>query len=151
MGSIKPRLLHNPVILAIGQGCGFRANQPVQMNEVVTQVLVLTGFGEAEIREYGKTVKKAGEDDYEGGLRDLRRKIHFAFRNQRGQSKGAKSTPYCKVPLTTLVKSGNWALTEFGAIMAKRLSEETFRATPATAPVAAKTAPTQVSPQTANV
>ena len=134
MSSIKPRVLHNAVLLALGRGSGFRAGHSVAMSAVVVDVLSQTGFGGAEIRLYGAEVAKSGEDHYEAGLRSLRRKIHFAFRNQRGQSKGSKGTTYCKVPLTKLVRTSQWALTPFGVLVAKRLNETPFRVTPAVSP-----------------
>lgn len=132
MPSVKTRNLYNAVVLSIGRRAGFKANSSVAIDDVVADVLELSGFGDAEILELGQSLAKAGEDPMDVGRKDLRRKVHFAHRNQRAASKGSKSTSYCKTPLTVLVKAGQWALTEFGAITARRMDEGIWTVTTAT-------------------
>jgi len=122
MQEIKPRNFHNPVVVALGRLSRFKAGEPIDMNRVVEAVLTDVGFGADEIRDYGTLHADEDEDPAAVGMKLLRRKIHFAFRNQSGQSKGARGTTYSRTPMTQLVSIGKWALTETGAVVARRLT-----------------------------
>ena len=130
MSVVKTRNLYNAVVIAIGRRTKYRSNISVPIDEVVNDVLLLSGFGDPEILAYGTSLAQDGEDAMKAGRKDLRRKIHFAHRNQRCSSKGSKATGYSKTPLTVLEKVGHWSLTDFGALLARRMDEGVWQTCP---------------------
>lgn len=105
--SLTASALFDRVVLAIAQEAGFEAEAAVDRDAVIERM---------------KANELTHDELAHNDAKHIKRRIGFAFRNQREK--------YCgkKTPLTVQMGRGEWALTEAGVERAKALQSEHRRA-----------------------
>lgn len=129
--TLTARRFFDPVVLALGELTGFKADTPVPMKDVQDKVLETFQFTEDDRREVEATNKnKVDSSEFLDAF--ARRRIQFAFRNRRkgsafSNSRNTDGTPtvYLKngTALTTQLGVGQWGLTEAGVSKARELAD----------------------------
>lgn len=129
--TLTARRFFDPVVLALGELTGFKADTPVPMKDVQDKVLETFQFTEDDRREVEATNKnKVDSSEFLDAF--ARRRIQFAFRNRRKGSAFSNSrntdgnpTVYLKngTALTTQLGVGQWGLTEAGVAKARELAD----------------------------